>query len=387
MFSGLDTKILIMNSLELFNRVSQNPIEYAKEWKKKKDKNVIGFLCTYTPEELIHAADALPFRIIESTDNIALADSHLQSYCCSLVRSNLESMLSVRLSLLDGTVFCSTCDSMQRLSDIWRLNSQIPIHLDLNLPVKMNSGIPLDYMVSIFRKFINDLEKALRSKISEDKINEAIILYNRIRKSLNEIYQLKSDYPEIISGKDLYAVIRSSMVMDRCNLAGYLDELINEAEQKKDSFQKMSKKRILLVGSVCIHPNIYSILEDAGAEVVWDDLCTGTRYFDGYIDEKKEPVTALAERYFYMKNCPVKHIGIDSRGKDILNSAKSHNIDGVVFLYLKFCDPHSFDYPYIKEFLDKDDIANTLIEIDENQRSDMQIRTRLESFIEMLNYG
>ena len=56
----------------------------------------------------------------------------------------------------------------------------------------------------------------------------------------------------------------------------------------------------------------------------------------------------------------------------------------MIFLFLKFCDPHSFDYPYIKEMLDKEGIPSMLFEIEDQLPSEGQFKTRCEAFIEML---
>ena len=68
----------------------------------------------------------------------------------------------------------------------------------------------------------------------------------------------------------------------------------------------------------------------------------------------------------------------------MLRLAKEKNADGVIFLYLKFCDPHAFDYPYMKEMLDNADIPSMLFEIEDQLLSEGQFKTRCEAFIEML---
>ena len=57
---------------------------------------------------------------------------------------------------------------------------------------------------------------------------------------------------------------------------------------------------------------------------------------------------------------------------------------GVIFVMLKFCDPHAFDYPYIRELLDRAGVPSLLLEIEEQHMSFEQMRTRLEAFIEMI---
>ncbi len=371
-----------MNVLNAFREISQNPHLYAKRWKEKTGGKVVGYFCSYTIEEVIHAAGALPFRIFGTRENITLAESHLQSYCCSLVRGGLEDVLAGNLAFLDGAVFPHTCDSIQRLSDIWRLNAGLPFHIDIILPVKLNSPSARDYMIDVIGTFRSELERALDSSIDDEKLAASIRLSNGIRASLGELYRLRSENPAVLSGSDLWAVMKSAMVMDRKELATMLEELIGG--MKRNAPEKRDYKRIILAGGVCNHPNIYPILENAGAAVVWDELCTGTRYFEGPVTETGNPIEALAARYIERVNCPAKHQGFDDRGRNLVEMVKRHDAHGVIFLLLKFCDPHSFDYPYMKEYLDAESIPSMLLELEEQIPPEGQLRTRFESFIEML---
>ena len=63
---------------------------------------------------------------------------------------------------------------------------------------------------------------------------------------------------------------------------------------------------------------------------------------------------------------------------------KGCRADGVIFLLLKFCDPHAFDYPYIKEMLDREKIPSMLLEMEEQTQAGGQLETRLETFIQIL---
>ena len=82
--------------------------------------------------------------------------------------------------------------------------------------------------------------------------------------------------------------------------------------------------------------------------------------------------------------CPAKHSGITSRGDYLVQAVKENRADGVIFLLLKFCDPHAFDYPYLKEMLEKENIPSVLFEIEDQLPSEGQINTRCEAFMEML---
>ena len=56
----------------------------------------------------------------------------------------------------------------------------------------------------------------------------------------------------------------------------------------------------------------------------------------------------------------------------------------MIFFLLKFCDPHAFDYPYLKEALDREGIPSMLLEVEDRLPADGQLRTRFEAFVEMI---
>jgi bzd-type benzoyl-CoA reductase N subunit len=376
-----------MKQIEECYQILKDPNGYMKRLKAESGRKVVGTFCSYAPEEIIVAAGAHPFRIFGTGEKIRLAEAHLQSYCCSLVRGSLEDALAGRLAFLDGVVFPHTCDTIQRLSDIWRLNVGGCFHLDLVLPAKLDTESARLYLVDVLHRFREELGKKLGVKIDDDDLRRAIILSNRIRGALTRIYELKCDRPEIMKGSDLHALVRCAMIMDRVRVASLIEEIAAALETKDAGETAVSgppKKRLILSGGVCNHPDIYTIIEEAGGAVVGDDLCTGSRYFSGLIDEKAEPIAAIAERYQERVVCPAKHRGLTDRADHLVHLAREKRAQGVVFFLLKFCDPHAFDYPYLKEALDKAGIASMVIEVEDRLPADGQLRTRFETFVEMI---
>jgi benzoyl-CoA reductase subunit C len=375
-----------MNQIEECKKILEDPEGYVKRLKVESGRKVVGYLCSYAPEEIILAAGAHPYRIFGSGERIRLAESHLQTYCCSLVRGALEDALSGRLGFLDGVVFPHTCDSIQRLSDIWRLNVPGCFHLDVVLPVKLDTDCAATYLIDVLKRFRVELGEKLGVTISDEDLRAAIRMMNRIRSALTRIYDLKSQRPEIIKGSDLYALVRAAMIMDRTRAASLLEEVAAELEQKSASEAAPPPiKRIFLSGGICNHPDIYTIIEEAGGAVVGDDLCTGSRYFDGLIDEKAEPVTAIAGRLLTRAVCPAKHRGLTDRADRLICLVRDQQAQGVIFFLLKFCDPHAFDYPYLKEAMDRNGIPSLMVEVEDRLPADGQLRTRFEAFLEMMD--
>lgn len=372
-----------MTTIDEFHEVLRDPAAYGRKLREEGRRKIVGYFCSYTPEEMIYAAGAHPMRLFGTGENIHLADAHLQSYCCSLVRGALEGALAGHLEFLDGTVFPHTCDSIQRLSDVWRMNVKGPFHLDIVMPVKLDAESAKEYMVDVLKRFRKDLEDKLDAKLSDEALKDAIVRFNKIRGYLGRLYEMKNKNPGIISGSDLYAIVKASMMMDRGRVLDLLPKVIEDLG-KKEATAETAARRLVLAGGICNHPDIYRIIEEAGGTVVWDDLCTGSRYFEGLTEEGKDPVTALAERYISRPPCPAKHAGLFSRAEHLVRIAKEKKAEGVVFFFLKFCDPHAFDYPYMKEALDREGIPSVMVEAEDQLPSEGQLQTRFETFVQML---
>jgi benzoyl-CoA reductase/2-hydroxyglutaryl-CoA dehydratase subunit BcrC/BadD/HgdB len=131
-------------------------------------------------------------------------------------------------------------------------------------------------------------------------------------------------------------------------------------------------------------PEIHRVVENAGGAIVDDDLCTGRRFFDGALDTGDDPMAAIAARYADRVLCPSKHRGDDTRSRQLLSQVRESNADGVIFFLLKFCDPHGFDHPHLKEALHREGIPSLLLEVEDPAVFGGQAATRIEAFIENL---
>ena len=267
-----------MKQIEECHQILADPYGYVERFKAESGRKIVGTFCSYAPEEIILAAGAHPFRLFGTGEKIRLAEAHLQSYCCSLVRGALEDALGGRLAFLDGVVFPHTCDSIQRLSDIWRLNVAGCFHLDVVLPVKLDTESARQYLIDVLNRFREELGEKLGVTISDDDLRAAIALTNRIRGALTRIDELAGDRPEILKGSDF-----------SCPGPGRDDHGPHPGGDPPGGGRRRSwkrsaggeagpkRKRIILSGGVCNHPDIYTIIEEAGGAVVGDDLCTGSR--------------------------------------------------------------------------------------------------------------
>ncbi len=373
-----------MDKIAELRAIVENPYSYLQRLKEKDGRKIVGYVCSYAPEEIIYAAGALPVRLFGSNSGIHRADLHLQSYCCSLVRGILEEALSGRLDFLDGMIFPHTCDTIQRLSDVWRINLPRIFHADVVLPVKLESPSSRQYLFDVLKKFRKDLQVALVRDISDEALSRSIRIYNAVRQKMHHLSDLRRRHPRLLSGRDYHTIVLASMLMDREIFLESLEMIVADLEKTQPKQDASHDKRLVLAGGMCSHPDIYDMIERAGGVVIADDLCTGARYFEGIINENPDPLAGIANRYSERAVCPAKHAGLTTRGEQLVALAKDAQADGVIFPLLKFCDPHAFDYPYMKEMLDREKIPSLLLEMEDQAQAGGQLETRLETFIQIL---
>lgn len=348
------------------------------------DTKIIGYLCSYVPEEIILAAGCHPMRLFSSTTDTQLSDTHLQSYCCAPVKAVLQDSLAGRLDFLNGTVFPHACDTIARLSDIWRLNSNYGFFADLAWPTKLNTDSARHYVVDMLTAFSSQLEQYMKRPLTPEDLNDAIQVCNTVRSHIRTLYQLKSDAPDLISARDLYGMIKAAMVMDRNEVSALLSDVVKQLQEKALNTPSSDRKRIVVSGTVCDIPGLITPLEDTGAAIVGDDFCTGMRWVGTQIPQGQNPVEAIANAYIENITCPAKHHSLTRRIDQLSEQVVEAKADGVVFIQTKFCDPHAFDYPFLRDGLEKKGIKSLMIETDGVNSSAGQVQTRIETFLEIL---
>jgi benzoyl-CoA reductase/2-hydroxyglutaryl-CoA dehydratase subunit BcrC/BadD/HgdB len=347
-----------------------------------KDCTPIGFFCPYVPEELLHAAGALPIRLMGPSIKMSHVQAHLPPNCCHLVKSSLESLLQGGLDFLKGIIFSHTCDTMQGLSDIWALQKRIPLQFNLMMPSRLDSELSHSYFKAEMDRFKDFLESRM-GKIPLQNLKSSIQLFNRIREKIGEIYQYRRESPSPIFGSEFAQIIRAGYLMDRQRYLGLLSDLLDELPEKAEEGEK--RVPIYLAGNMTHSASYFSLIEDSGAQVVQDDLCSGTRFLRLMVPEDADPVEGLTHRYFESFLCPSKHKGAHAHIEMLVNEVQKSGALGVIFLLYKYCEAHFFDYPDLKQALESKGIPTLLLEVEDPAYSIGQLKTRIQAFIEMLS--
>lgn len=346
-----------------------------------KDRIPIGFFCPYVPEELLDAAGGLPLRLMDTPIQMAHVQAHLPSNCCHLVKSSLESLLRGELDFLKGMIFSHTCDTMQGLSDIWAFQNRLPLQFNFMMPTQLFSDHARPYLKAEIGRLKAFLSHHFR-EITTQSLKESIHLLNQIREKIWNLYQVRRNHPGWISGDQFASIIRAGHLMESTRYLALLTQLMEEPPEK--DHQLKTQVPIFLSGNLTHSPSYFSMIEEAGAFVVSDDLCSGARFLRLKTREDLDPIDALTERYFSSFLCPTKHGGTKAHLETLLKEVERAEARGVIFLFYKYCEPHYFDYPDLKRALEAKGISSLLLEVDDPATSQAQLKIRIQAFVEML---
>ena len=127
------------------------------------------------------------------------------------------------------------------------------------------------------------------------------------------------------------------------------------------------------------------MVEDCGATVVTDDLCTGTRYFSDIVaaDEIENPLAAIGLRYLNMVPCACIEPPF-ARFDYVSSMVEEYKVNGVILYGLMFCDTFQYDFVGQRKRLADKNIPVLEVELEQPSLGLGQLRTRIEAFLEML---
>jgi len=361
-----------------FQELFENRDAIAAEWKTKSGRKIVGCISTYVPEEIVYAAELLPVEIIGKPRTYAKADAYLPSFSCSFMRGFLERLLEKEYEYLDLLVLPSLCDSIWGFYSIWQELSPDDSTYLLHYP-SQRSKEASNYFTQVVERFKTFMETFSAKDISEKDLEVAIEVYEKNRRLLKSLYELRRKEPPPISGVEALEVVLSSMTTPKQLHSQLLEGLLREIE-RRDEYPK-GDARLLVSGHIIDDPDVLRVIEDSGGLIVADDLDTGSRYFWSLTDSAAKPIERISKRYFELPS-PYGS-SFEDRIKYLVAMVKAFKVEGVVFPTRKFCDPYLFDYVPLGRALKEEGVPSLLLEY-EYPLAKGSLKTRVEAFVEML---
>ncbi|MGR3175134.1 MAG: acyl-CoA dehydratase activase [Candidatus Scalindua sp.] len=343
----------------------------------------IGYFCTYTPVEIIRAAGYHPIRITGLNNENGGAEELLCNNICSYIKTLTDQKVSGSLDHLEGIVFTNSCDGMRRLYDAWvRIDNGKKFNYFLDIP-KNSDEASVQYFANVIQTFKEELEKHFKLKIQNKDINESISLYNGMREKVTVFLQKQWNGYTGYSGYEIFSLLKQGINAVPEKFQDYISSLTSLMKKIGDVPESKTMPKLFIWGSILENEEIIKMIEDAGARVVSEDLCTGSRYFDRKVEITDDPYKSISERYLKRSPCS-RMVDVFGRIKNIVSLIERRAISGAIYHSLKFCDHTLYDYPLVKEEFEKKNIPLLHINCDNSFKSEGQIKTRIEAFIEQL---
>jgi len=357
----------------------------AKKWKSENPSRILlGYLPVYFPREIAQAVNGLAVGIMGAGDRLQIikGDAYYQSYICHMPRGVIEMTLNGNLDEFDGFIFPSICDVIRNLSGMFQLLGKGKFVKYLDFPQNFSSHIGGDFYRNELDHVIEQTYKINRIKIKPDRLNKAIQLFNKNRNLIEQIYDLKREFPWRISTEDFYYVLRAGLSMPVEQHNKILKDTFGFLQ--KDTGEPMDKIKVVVSGSFCEQPPIGLIktIEMAGCYIVDDDFMLGSRWMEENVEENaNDPLNALVEAYLNKSTFSSTVYDVDNpKGKRLVQRVKERNADGVIFAAPSFCDPALLDRPTLQKACDEAGIRHINFQYHENTGQFKVIKEQVGAF-------
>ena len=325
--------------MHTFSQILENRHDYAKDWKIRTGGKVLGYYCTYFPEEVAYAAGILPVRILaqhfadDTTDRLMYGN-------CYVTRDMFNQFNLGHYDYIDGLVSLESCQwwynafdvTMEVFPNLWSHYLFTPDYPDGNKSKDVMRS-ELDIMKKRFEEWIG-------KTISDADLDNAIEVYNTNRRLLRRIYELRRFNRPVILGSEAMEIMLANQIMDKAEANKMLEELIPQLENREPGEDRV---RFILIGSETYDANLEKLIEDAGGNVVIDELDNGSSYIWNEVILQKDRLMAIGLRYMDKPHSALKDNVWRRRPEHIFRLSEDFQVDAAIIAKQIYCHPHGTD--------------------------------------------
>lgn len=361
--------------------IAANPKKAMDDFKAETGKGAVGVMPIYAPEEMVHATGFLPMGLWGAQGKtISKARTYLPAFACSIMQQVMELQCEGAYDDLAAVLFSVPCDTLKCLSQKWKGTSPVIVFTH-----PQNRGLEAanQFLVTEYELVKEQLEHYLDVKITNAALENSIAIYNENRAVMREFVKVAADYPQVIDAVSRHAVFKARQFMLKEKHTALVKELI--AEVKAMPVQPWDGKKVVVTG-ILLEPNeLLDIFNEFKLAIVDDDLAQESRQIRvDVLDGEEGPLYRMAKAWQQMYGCSVATDTKKGRGKMLINKTIQTGADAIIVAMMKFCDPEEWDYPVMYREFEEKGVKNLMIEVDQELSSFEQVKTRLQSFVEML---
>ena len=353
----------------------------VRRWREAGGK-VVGHFQVYFPEEIVHAAGALPFKVRGGPVEATQADSRFGSYLCSIVKTSLELVLSRHIEL-EMFVTHPICDAARNLAAVWGRNFDYPCQI-LYLPQNANSAHAAEYLRGEYDRLRRAVEGATGATITDDALRASIGVFNENRALLRELYAVKRETPWLIAAEDAYALVAVGGMIPREEHNALLRAVLPQVRARE--MKQQDRIRVVFEGGFCEQPPLDLVrMIGRSCYVVDDDLLIGLRWILEDVPADGDPLAALAEAYLERSSySPVQHDLRKPKERMLLARVNGAGAQAAIVTAAKMCEPGLEEQVAYTRALDAESVPYFVSEFEENMTSFEHLEIQLETFVENL---
>ncbi len=354
---------------------------------KAKGAPVVGVFCIFVPEEIVIAAGGVCVGVCGGAQMpIPHAEEVLPRTLCPLIKSAVGFKLSRTcpyFQVLTEGWGETTCDGKKKSWET--LREYMPFQV-LEVPQRKEKSDFELWRAEVMR-FAEHMQRIGRGFTPEDLV-KAIEVVNKKRLAMKRLSQLRWNVPPLLSGLDGLLVEQLSFFDDPVRFTEQVNQLADELESLGDEVNPISPDapRVMVAGSPMPIPHwkVHSIIEAAGAVVVHEESCIGSRYYRDMVELKGEGMDdlleAIARRYLNITcACFTPN---HERVERVVEEAIASKAQGVVYHSLSFCQIYEGEALRVKRALEEKGIPTLVISTDYSSEDIGQLSTRVEAFLE-----
>ncbi len=352
--------------------------------------HLVGYLCSYTPLEIIDAAGAAAVGLCgTSNEPINDAEKVLPKNLCPLIKGTFGFAYTDKCPYTyfsDFIVGETTCDGKKKM---FELLNDIKETYVLQLPQGQSRPYAADMWyeeVKIFKEYV---EKKLNVTITDEKLREAVRKRNELRRTLIELYELQGMTPPALKATEVMAALAQGLF--RFGPQDQIDSFRAKIDEARAAYENGARpvspdaKRILLTGcpSTGVIQKVGMTIERNGGVIVCLDDCGGERTNKMLVDENADDILrAISDRYLSI-HCSVMTRN-DGRIENTKAMVEKYHADGVIEVILQACHTFNVESELMKRMCDENGIPYMKLETDYAPSDSGQLDTRIAAFIEMI---
>ena len=354
----------------------------------------VGYTCYHMPEVLLNVDNCFSTRIrAPRSGSIDIATYYMSNYTCEYARSLLERAIEGGYEYLDAIAGVDACSAMNRCyehMEILKCNTKphfFVTHTDV--PYKIEEYTIDQFETQMRLRLLDVMHEKFGTDTSDEALIKAVQEHNEMCRIMTEIGEFrKMDNPPV-TGYEYHVLCLVSYCCPTKLSTPLLRETLEEIRTREPDQKCPYRARVVVAGSEVDDLDFTRLLEEAGALVVADRYCYGSKpgREEIILNDHEDILRQICRHYMKTSEC-ARYMAADKiqqRRDTIDQLAKDFRADGIIFEQMKYCDFWAFERPLASHIL-AEEYGWPVLSIDRsyNVRNSGQLRTRFQAFVEAL---